>query len=265
MLGRPGLARGLLVAADGEHDHVGAPGHLDRLRDLLAICAGIARGDLVLSPGAVDGDLAAFAVEHFHALAEPGLNAFQHGDVAFRHAAIPAQQTAVGIGADHRDGLDTVRIQGQQIALVLQQRDALVRRLQGELRVRLGTHHALRLGGVHIGVVEQAHLKFPEKHRRHKFVELAFLKHAFAHQFDQVQVAIRLRQFDVDPGIDGEGARLFLGLGHEMAVRFRPVAQLVDCVVVGDHEPLEAPFLALRSTSRNSHWLACDGTPSISL
>ena len=42
------------VAADGEHDHVGPPGHLDGLRDLFTVCVGIARGDLVLRPGAAD-------------------------------------------------------------------------------------------------------------------------------------------------------------------------------------------------------------------
>ena len=71
VLGRPRLARGLLVAADGEHDDVGPPGDLDGLGDLLAVFRGIARRDLVLLPGAADGDLAAFAVEHLDPLADP--------------------------------------------------------------------------------------------------------------------------------------------------------------------------------------------------
>src|SRR4051812_17462347 len=42
VLGRPGLARGLLVAADGEHDDVGAARDLDGFGDLLAVFRGVA-------------------------------------------------------------------------------------------------------------------------------------------------------------------------------------------------------------------------------
>ena len=50
-----------------------------------AIClrssSGIARHDFVLIPGAADGDLAAFAVEHLDTAAGLRLDAFEHGDV----------------------------------------------------------------------------------------------------------------------------------------------------------------------------------------
>ena len=106
VLGRPGLARRLFVAADGEHDHIGAPGDLDGLGDLFAIFLRIARRDFVLCPGAADRDLAAFAVEHLRALADAGVDAVEHGDVVLRHAAVAAEQTAIGVGADDGDGLD---------------------------------------------------------------------------------------------------------------------------------------------------------------
>ncbi len=110
--------------------------------------------------------------------------------------------------------------------------------------MRFAADDALGLGGVDVRIVEQAHLEFPAEHRRDQLVELRFLEHAFAHEFDQVQVAIGLGQFDVDAGLDGERAGLPLVLGDEMAVRFGAVAQLVDRVVVGDDEAFEAPLLA---------------------
>ena len=79
-------------------------------------------------------------------------------------------------------------------------------------RVRVAAHHALGLVGIDVGIVEQAQLEFPEEHRRDQFVELPLLQHALAHQFDQVQVAIGLGQFDVDPRLDGQRARLLLVL-----------------------------------------------------
>ena len=47
----PGFARGLLVAADGEHDDVGLLRHFDSFGDLSAIFCGIAGDDFVLIPG----------------------------------------------------------------------------------------------------------------------------------------------------------------------------------------------------------------------
>ena len=78
---RPGLARGLLVAADGQHDDVGIPGDFDRLGDLPAILFRIAGHHRIDIPASADGDLAALAVEHLDMLADFGLDAVEHRDV----------------------------------------------------------------------------------------------------------------------------------------------------------------------------------------
>ena len=72
---------------------------------------------------------------------------------------------------------------------------------------------------------------------------MLFLEHALADEFDEVQVAVRLRQFDVHARLDGQPARFLLVFRHKMAVRVRPVAEFPDRVVIRDHESLEAPFL----------------------
>src|ERR1022692_4847078 len=100
---RPGFARGLLVAADGEHDHIGPFRHFDGFGNLAAIFGGIAGDHFILHPGAADGDLAAFAVEHFGADTDPGPDAIEHRDVMLGNAAVAAQQAAVGVGSDDRD------------------------------------------------------------------------------------------------------------------------------------------------------------------
>ena len=51
---RPGFARSLLVAADGEHDDIGALRHFDGFGDLPAILSGSLGVTLVLHPGAAD-------------------------------------------------------------------------------------------------------------------------------------------------------------------------------------------------------------------
>ena len=105
-------------------------------------------------------------------------------------------------------------------------------------------HDAFGLVGIDVGILEQAHLEFPIEHRRDQFVELLLFEHALADQFDQVLVAIRLGQFDVDAGFAPPGGRLPSCPGDGMAADIGAIVQLGDGVVVGDNEALESPLLA---------------------
>ncbi len=98
--------------------------------------------------------------------------------------------------------------------------------------------------GIDIRIVEEAHLKFPEKHRSDELIELRFFENAFFHQFDQIQIAIRVGQLDVDAGVDRKRAGFLLVLRDEVAMRVGAVAELPDRVVVGDNEAFEAHLLA---------------------
>jgi hypothetical protein len=73
----PRFARSLLVAANRQHDHVSAFGDLHGFRDLFAVVLGIAGYNFVLVPVAANGDLAAFAVKDFGAVADLGLDAVE--------------------------------------------------------------------------------------------------------------------------------------------------------------------------------------------
>ena len=97
---------------------------------------------------------------------------------------------------------------------------------------------------IDIWIVEQAHLELPAQHRRNEPVELRLGERSIAHEIDEVEIAVRLREFDVHTGANGEHARLALVGGDMMAVRIRPVAQLSDRVVVRHDEAVEAPLVA---------------------
>ena len=112
----PRFARGLLVAADREHDHVGLLRDLHGFGDLLAVLFRIARRRLrSCVPRAADGDLAAFAVEDLRAVADLVADALEHRDVVLRHAAVAAEQAAIGIGADHRDRFELASDRAEQV------------------------------------------------------------------------------------------------------------------------------------------------------
>ena len=107
---------------------------------------------------------------------------------------------------------------GAILSFVPQQCDRFASRLQSQLAIRFAANYALGLVGIDIRIVKQSQLEFPIEHRRHEFIELRLLQHALAHQFHEVQIAIRIGQFDVDAGLDRQRARFLLVLGHEMAV-----------------------------------------------
>ena len=83
-----------------------------------AICRRSSAGSLGITsscvPRAADGDLAAFAVDHLRAVADPRSDAIEHRDLVLRHAAVAAQQRAIRIRPDHRDGLEFCQIKRQQ-------------------------------------------------------------------------------------------------------------------------------------------------------
>ena len=112
MVQSPRFARGLFVAADGQHDHVRLFGDIHGFRDLLAVFVRIAGHDCVLVPVAADGNFAAFAEKHFGAAANLGLNAVQDGDIVLGHSAVATEQTAMGVRANDRIVLTRFRSSG---------------------------------------------------------------------------------------------------------------------------------------------------------
>ena len=90
MLERPRLPRSLFVAPDRQHDDIGFAGHLHGLADGLTVFFRVAWHHFILIPGTAYGNLAALAKENPGAMADFLLNAFEHGNIVFRYAAVSA-------------------------------------------------------------------------------------------------------------------------------------------------------------------------------
>ena len=103
-------------------------------------------------------------------------------------------------------------------------------------------HEALRFVRINVRIFEQAQLELPVQHRPNQIIQLGLLQRARLNQPDEVEVAIRFRQLDVDPGPDRNSARFRLVCCHEVSVRLRPVTQLPDGVIVRHHETVELPL-----------------------
>ena len=137
-------------------------------------------------------------IENVDRRADAVPDALQQRGVMLGHAAVAAQHLAVGVGADDGDRLDLVRIQRSQAAVVLEQRDRLARRLEGQLAMGFAADDPLGDRRVHVGVLEQPQPELPGQHRRHELVEERLLQHTLADEIDEMRVAIGIRQFDVD-------------------------------------------------------------------
>ena len=88
---RPGFARRLLVAADGQDNNIRLLRHFHGFRNAFAVLFGITGNDLVLLPGTADRYFAAFVIQHVDG-AGAVANAFQNRAVVFGLSAVAAQQ-----------------------------------------------------------------------------------------------------------------------------------------------------------------------------
>src|SRR5208283_84138 len=134
---RPGLARGLLVAADSQHDYVSLPGDFNSFGDLLAVLFRIACDHFILIPVSADRDFATFAIEDFDLFTGLLADAIENRDVVPGHAAVTAQQTAVGIWADDSDRFEFAEIERCDVVFVFEERDGLVRGSKSQCAVRI--------------------------------------------------------------------------------------------------------------------------------
>src|SRR6185437_4836034 len=105
MFERPRFARGLFVPTEREDDHIGVFYRIGCFGNPLALLLRVARKNFIALPGtAIARDFATLAVDHFGTITHFRANAFQNGDVAFRHATVATEQRTIGVRADYGDG-----------------------------------------------------------------------------------------------------------------------------------------------------------------
>ena len=139
---------------------------------------------------------------------------------------------------------DSHRFQGlrerQQVVLVLQQHDGLLRNLARQRAVSGGIKRSRRLALVHPGVLEQAKLELGAQHPGDALVDDTHVDlPGLGQRTQRLAIAIGAGQFDVD-------ARLQRDPGRCAFVR-RDMVRLLDLVdreVVGDYDAVKPPLVA---------------------
>jgi hypothetical protein len=154
------------------------------------------------------------------------------------------------------------RVERGERAVVLEQRDVLRRRFRASSRCSSQPTMRSAASGIDIRVVEQ-----PKRNLAASIGATNSSSSASVSVPSRTSstrwCSIGLGQLDVDARPHGERCCLAACRRRRGDRKVRPLDQLADRVVVRNHKALEAPLL--RSTSRSSQRLACDGTPSISL
>ena len=238
------LADRALAVAEHDDGHVRAGRRAHRLVDAGPLFGGQRFGqDLDLRPVGARG-VHAPGVADLDAIAELGADAFEHGDGVAAGRAVVALRivVVVGVGADHRDGLQ-VLAQRQRVAIVLQQHQAFARSLQRDGAMSGRVHQPQRgVGAADVGAVEQAEQELDPQDLAHAPVHHRHRQRAVAQGFAQRQHVLSWRGevgTDVEPGL-GRLARGVLLVGGDRVL----VVQVLDRVAVGHHVATEAELVA---------------------
>ena len=142
-----------------------------------------------------------------------------------RHAAVSAEQAAIGVGADDGDGFELARGRAAaDLSSFFSSVIDFVRGLQRQFAIRVAADDAIGSSGSTYGSSNRPSSNFQKSIGATSSSSCVLFEHVFLHQFDQVQIAVRVGQLDIDAGFHGERAGFFLVLGDEMAVRVGPIA-----------------------------------------
>ena len=141
----------------------------------------------------------------------------------------------VGIRAHQRDA--RAGFQGKN-AVVFEQDDALAGRAKGGLLMGVGMNGLKGCLCRQFGMIEQPRLELADQHPADRPVDQAFRNPPVADRRHQGRIASGA-QVDVDAGLQRHLSRFLSACGHPMIG-----GQAVDAHQVGNHQPVETPFIA---------------------
>src|ERR1700731_641667 len=139
MLLGPGLAVGAFVFSNHADRDVGLARAPGSGADAFELRLGIRLSDFVFVPRRPSllsrRDFAAFRIEHLDTVTCPLANTIEDADLISQSwvAAIPAKMHVSGVGPDHRNRFQFLQIEGEEVFLILEQYDGLLRDLQSQL------------------------------------------------------------------------------------------------------------------------------------
>ena len=188
--------------------------------------------------------------QHFQRLRRRGRDALEHGDhffgFALRTPRAESRQAVGRQGADHGDAAQLVRIQRQELALVLEQHHRLARD-RARRCAMLGVRELARLAfGVVVlhRLVEQPELFLHAQDAQHRLVELFEARRVFRDGVLQVIGEHAAHHVHVHRSIEREHA------GRRAIRRDAMIDELADRAPVADHEPLPAPAFTQRAAQQ---------------
>ena len=242
--GPPALTAGGLVAPQHQDGDVRLACSSNRRLDARGVLGRLAELDGVYEPvGPGLGDPAPLGVEHLDPIAGPGLqpvaDACQHGHGPARPGmvGVATEHDPIGVGADHRNGPQPLRVQGQHTPLVAEQHHRLPCRLQRQRTVGLAVDDRLGLRLVGKRPVKAACLELGRQDPAHRAVDAPHGHPPGPDGSDQVVVALGIRELDVDADAESFQARRLVVSDHVVQG-----LQLFYAVVVAHHEPRKPPL-----------------------
>ncbi len=185
------------------------------------------------------GDLAAFGVDDVSLRADAVLNSLQDADAVRGFAAVSAEVHAVGIGADHGNGLELGEIERQQVLVVLEEDDCLLRGLQRERAVLGAVGGLLGVVRIDIGIVEQAETELRRQHAGDGAVDHCLRDGSLLYLPEQRAVDGAVGEVVVNSGCERHAGGV--GVVRGDVVGF---SEHLQAVAVGGDVAAESPLLA---------------------
>src|SRR5580704_17406537 len=191
MLLEPGVAVGAFVFSNHDDRDVGLARYCSSGADAFELRLGIRLSDFVFVPRRPTlvsrRDFADFRIEHLDTVTCPLANPIEDADLISRYwvAAIPAEVHVSGVGPDHRNRFQFLLIEREEIFLILEQYDGLLRDLQSRLLMLGVIRSFLCVVGIDVRILEQAETKLRFQHALYGSIQLGLCYFAVAHLVQQ--------------------------------------------------------------------------------
>ena len=144
----------------------------------------------VARPAAAFGQAHAFGIIDGEAAFAGFLHPFEHADDVLGNVAVAADGSVARVRPDHRHAADLRRIERQQLLVVPEQDDRLVRGFASE-RDRIGSRRfRFGAGDVGIGILEQPRFELQPQHPAHGVIDQRLRNAALADQLGEMDVRL---------------------------------------------------------------------------
>ena len=114
---------------------------------------------------------------------------------------------------------------------------------------------------VDIRILKKPHPEFPLQHWRHEGVDQGLAENSLANKLDNVAIAIRIRQFNINPGFYSQSSRLFAVLSEVITEQLRTFVEFANGIIIRYDISLESPLFSkniVQQPSIGMRWNSVD-------